>query len=135
MASRTVDVKRELEEVLYRLAWKWAVLAYYAGLVSQHRELPKELIDEISNTKSILDSGCYSACELITRLRQIEKNIFPYVLELGVSEASRFMEMLSKAMSGQLTKEDINLEVAKPILSDCSFPCMCDRKFFESIER
>jgi len=130
--AESVEYKKELAEVLYRLSWKWAVLVYYTGKVARSRELPKEIIDELGLVKSLLDSGCYSACEIMEKLRYVEKVLFPYVIELGVSEASNFMEMLSKAMAGKLTPDDVDIEIAKPVLSDCSFPCTCDRKYLES---
>ncbi len=50
---------------------------------------------------------------------------------MEISEASNFMEMLSKAMASKLTKDDIDIEVIKPILPDERLPCTCDWKFIE----
>jgi len=55
----------------------------------------------------------------------------PYIIDMEVSEASNFMEILSKAMAGKLTKDDIEVEVIKPILPDACLLCTYDRKFIE----
>ena len=129
MSKWVPEEKKELEKILYSLAWKWAVLAYYVGKVYQANiEVPKDVIKNLTQIKTMIDSGCYSACEIMGELRKVEAKLFLLVIEMGKDEVNKFLEMITKAISGNMKKEDIDLTVAKPILSDCRLPCVCDRE-------
>lgn len=129
MSEEVLRERKELEELLYRFAWKWAVLAYYAGkLVNAGYHIPREVINDLSLLKSKIDSGCYSVCEIMRELRGVEARLLPLIIELGRTELDSFLCLVRKAISGDISRDEVDLEVAKPVLTDCKLPCICDRR-------
>ena len=118
--------RAELEEMLSRFGWKWAVLASTAGGIHQRGEkISKELLNQVRMSKTQIESGCYSVCDIAVTLREIEKELFSLLIKLDPKETDNFLELISKAISGKISEKDLNLTGAKPILPDCAIPCVC----------
>ncbi len=119
--------KAELEEMLSRFGWKWAVLASTVGKVHQQSEpVSTDLVNQIRMSRTQIESGCYSVCEIANELRKIETSLFNSLLKFGPQETDNFLELLSKAIGGKISKEDIDISGAEPLLPDClTLPCVC----------
>ncbi|MFW9779764.1 MAG: hypothetical protein ACFFE8_12995 [Candidatus Heimdallarchaeota archaeon] len=121
--------EEEVREMNSRFGWKWAVLASTMGTLYQRGELPSNnLVQKLRLSRNKLESGCYSLCETACDLRDIETEMFPLLTKLGPQETDGFLELSSKAVSGRITAEDLNLTGLQPIASDCtSLPCVCQK--------
>ncbi|MFX0149190.1 MAG: hypothetical protein ACFFAJ_00260 [Candidatus Hodarchaeota archaeon] len=121
--------KAELEEMLSKFGWKWAVMASTIGRIYKNGDkIPNDLLQQLRMTRNKIESGCYSICETACDLREIETKLFPSLTKLGIDETDRFLELTSKALNGTITENEINLSGIQPILSDCvSLPCVCQK--------
>lgn len=121
------QTRADLEEMLSRFGWKWAVLASTAGKIYRQGEpVSTDLINQIRMTRTQIESGCYSICDLANELRKIEQPLFAKLLKFGPQETDNFLELLSKAIGGKISKEDLDISGAAPILQDClTLPCVC----------
>ncbi|MFW9855114.1 MAG: hypothetical protein ACFFFG_08630 [Candidatus Thorarchaeota archaeon] len=123
------QTEEEIREMISRFGWKWAVLASTMGTLYQRGELPSNnLVQKLRLSRNKLESGCYSLCETACDLRDIEIEMFPLLTKLGPQETDGFLELNSKAVSGTITTEDLDLTGLQPIASDCmSLPCVCQK--------
>ncbi|MHA2303924.1 MAG: hypothetical protein ACXACU_00940 [Candidatus Hodarchaeales archaeon] len=121
------EAKAELEETLSKFGWKWAVLASTAGKLYEKRNPPsKDVINHLRMSRTQIESGCYSVCDIANELREIEKELFSKLMNFGSHSTDQFLELLGKAISGKITKNDLDITAAKPILPDClTIPCVC----------
>ncbi|MHA2245838.1 MAG: hypothetical protein ACXADY_12810 [Candidatus Hodarchaeales archaeon] len=119
--------KADLEDMLSRFGWKWAVLASTMGKVYQKGEpVSTDLVNQIRMTRTQIESGCYSVCDIANELRKIEASLFSNLMKFGPQETDNFLELLSKAIGGKIREEDIDISGAEPILPDClTLPCVC----------
>lgn len=119
--------KTDLEEILSRFGWKWAVLASTIGDVHQKgAPISTDLITQLRMTRTQIESGCYSVCDIANELRKIEMPLFSELLKFGPQETDKFLELLSKAIGGKISKNDLNINDAAPILANClTLPCVC----------
>jgi len=118
--------RAELEEMLSRFGWKWAVLASTAGGIHQRGAMiSKEHLNQIRMSKTQIESGCYSVCDIAVTLREIEKELFSTLINHYPKETDTFLELIGKAIGGKISEKDLNLPGAKPILQDCAIPCVC----------
>ena len=119
--------KADLEETLSKFGWKWAVLASTMGKVYRQNEpVSTDLVNQIRMSRTQIESGCYSVCEINNELRKIEMSLFNSLLKFGPQETDNFLELLSKAIGGKISKEDIDIGGAEPLLPDClTLPCVC----------
>jgi hypothetical protein len=117
----------ETEDVLSRLGWRWAVLCHTIGQINKKREkIPSDILHQIRNSRTKLESGCYSVCDLETELRGIESVLMTKLQKFGPIETDNFLELIYRAMSGSLSVKDLNLSGIHPTLSDClDLPCVC----------
>ena len=121
------EAKTELGEILSRFGWKWAVLASTAGELYTKRNPPSiSVINHLRITRTQIESGCYSVCDIANELRKIEIEMFSKLMTFGPHSTDQFLELLGKAISGKITENDIDITAAKPILPDClTIPCVC----------
>ncbi len=121
------ESKEEIAEMLSKFGWKWAVMASTVGRMHQQGAyISNDVLNQLRMARSKIESGCYSICETDCALREIETEIFPTLATLGPYETDKFLELTSKAIGGTITKDDLDLNGVKPILSDCiSLPCTC----------
>ena len=87
--------------------------------------ISKEILNQIRMSKTQIESGCYSVCDIAVALCEIEKAIFSMLINLDPEDTDTFLEFISRAMGGKISEKDINLPGAKPILTDCAIPCVC----------
>lgn len=121
------ETKADLEEMLSRFGWKWAVLASTMGKIYRQGEpVSTNLVNQIRMTRTQIESGCYSICDIANELRKIEMSLFDNLLKFGPQETDNFLELLSKAIGGKISKEDLDISGAEPLLPDClTLPCVC----------
>ena len=121
------EAKAELEEILSRFGWKWAVLASTAGELFEKRNPPSiNVINNLRMSRTQIESGCYSVCDIANELRKIEIELFSKLMIFGSHSTDQFLDLLSKAISGKITENDLDITAAKPILPDClTIPCVC----------
>ena len=111
-----------------RFGWKWAVLAYMAARVLGHgRRLPNDVLLDLRTTRTRMESGCHSVCEVAADLRDLEIKLFRSLLHLGESEVHKMVELVAKAMNGTIRERDIDISRLKPVLADCTIPRACFR--------
>ncbi|MFX1423702.1 MAG: hypothetical protein ACFFB2_15435 [Promethearchaeota archaeon] len=128
LGNKEIDkTKAELEEMLSRFGWKWAVLASTIGKIYQKGDsVPKNMINHLRMTRTQIESGCYSVCDIANELRKIETYLFSKLLKFGPQETDNFLELIGKAVGGQISRNDIDINGAEPILADClTLPCVC----------
>lgn len=115
-----------MKEMYSRLGWKWAVLASMSGrAMTLGKQLPPDFVQELSLTRAELESGCISVCDVTSDLRNLEVKLFDILLGLGEGEAHTMLELISKAMSGSMQEDDIDVPPIKVVLSDCAIPSVC----------
>jgi hypothetical protein len=121
------QTKADLEEMLSRFGWKWAVLASTMGKIYRQGEpVSTDLVNQIRMTRTQIESGCYSVCDIANELRKIEMSLFNNLLKFGPQETDNFLGLLSKAIGGKISKEDLDISGAEPLLPDClTLPCVC----------
>ncbi|MHA2203046.1 MAG: hypothetical protein ACW991_05105 [Candidatus Hodarchaeales archaeon] len=119
--------KAELADMLSRFGWKWAAMTSTVGKLHRKGEIiPSDMLNKIRMSRTQIESGCYSVCEIASSLREIENPLFCMLMKSGPQETDKFLDLTCKAINGQLTRGDINLQGAEPILSDClTLPCVC----------
>ena len=116
----------ELEDMYFRFGWKWVALAYMAGRVlAQGKQLPSGFLQDLTLARTRLDSGCSSICDTTADLRDLENRLFPVLLQVSEGEVHAMLELISKAMSGTLQQEDVDLSPLKVVLADTTIPSVC----------
>jgi hypothetical protein len=116
----------ELREMYSRFGWKWVALAYTAGrVIEEGGNLPARFAGDLGLARTRLESGCYSLCDIMCELRNLEARLFPSVLKLGEGPVHDMLELLSKAMNGNLHEEDLEMPSLKLVVSDCAIPTCC----------
>ncbi len=121
------EAKTELGEILSRFGWKWAVLASTAGKLYEKQNPPSiNVINHLRISRTQIESGCYSVCDIANELRKIEIELFSKLMNYGPHSTDQFLDLLGKAISGKITENDLDITAAKPILPDClTLPCVC----------
>ena len=116
----------ELEDMYFRFGWKWVALAYMAGRVlAQGKQLPSGFLQDLTLARTRLDSGCSSICDTTADLRALENRLFLVLLHISEGEVHAMLELISKAMSGTLQQEDVDLSPLKVVLADTTIPSVC----------
>ncbi len=73
LVKRMSFVESRGDEVLHRLSWKCAILAYYSNRLARIESIPRDFIDEPGLITSQLYSGGYYVCELMEKLRILRR--------------------------------------------------------------
>jgi len=120
--------RAEVADMYYRFGWKWVALAYMAGrVVAQGKQLPSGFVNELTLTRTNMESGCGSVCDVTADLRDLENKLFETLLHISEGEVHTMLELISKAMSGTLEQRDVDLSPLKVVLADCTIPSVCSR--------
>jgi len=128
--------RRELEEMYSRFGWKWAVLAYSAArVIANGKELPTDIVQDLTLARASMESGCHSLCEVAADLRDLEIRLFTVLLHVSEGEVHAMLELIGKAMNGTIQEQDIDLSPLKPVLVDCAIPKLCLRSTFDRTDR
>ena len=121
-----IEQNSQLMDMYSRFGWKWAALAYMSGRVLQDgKKLPTGFLKNLQLTRTKLESGCTSICDIAADLRNLEIEIFPILLEKDQAEVHIMHELIGKAMNNTLQEKDIDLVGLKVVLADCSIPNVC----------
>jgi len=121
--------KAEVEGMYTKYGWKWVVLAYTAGkLLSQGKQLPSGFLQQLTLTRTEMESGCSSVCDLEVDLRDLENELFSILLSSSKDEVNMMLELIGKAMNGTLDRKEVNLSPFKVVLADCTIPSVCSSK-------
>lgn len=128
--------RRELEEMYSRFGWKWAVLASMAArVIANGKELPTDIVRDLTLARASMESGCHSLCEVAADLRDLEIRLFRVLLNVSEGEVHAMLELIGKAMNGTIQEQDIDLSPLKPVLVDCAIPRICLRSTFDGAGR
>lgn len=125
------DEKRNKKdfEILKKYGARWAVLsALKIDLDKKEILIPKEIIKELGFSRVKIGSGCFSVCDVACSLNNIEGNLIARCASLGDEYISKWLDLLSKSMAGQLSLKEISkIPLLKPIETECEFlRCGCD---------
>ncbi len=108
--------------MLKRLGMKWAVLTslshvlYQKGMISQIAER------ELQLTHNMIESGCFTVCDVEYMLTDVERELIPMVLSLKTDEPDKWMTLLGKAMKGELKPEEVmELPFIEPLIQNTEF--------------
>lgn len=123
-------VERHAEfEALRKYGMKWTVLLSLSFDLSQRKvTLPSSVNDQLRTSRTMLESGCFSACDICCILDNVEQKLVLEAVSLGREYLESWLDLLKKAMEGQLTAEEVKgLPLIKPVVTDCEFlRCACN---------
>jgi len=125
------DTERRTElETLKKFGMRWAVLLSVSYDPQQRKaDQPAYVAEELRLARIMLESGCFSTCEVNCILDKTERELLQKATLVGDEYFGRLMELLKKAMLNELTPKDVKgLPFIKPIISDCEFlRCICEQ--------
>ena len=128
MVGMQVTENNEFDS-LKKLGVRWAILASLTNDL-QHKKimLPLDVTREIQLARVMIESGCYSTCDVTCTLDKIEGVLVMKALTLENGYVDTWFNLLEKAMRGLLTARELHqLPFINPILNGCKFlKCMCD---------
>jgi len=127
------EARQQVElEALRRQGMRWAVLLSLRYALSDRKaNLPPSVNRDLRLARAMLESGCFSICDVNCLLDEVERVLFQEATSLGESFEGfdGWLYLLGKAMKGQLTSEEVGgLPFIKPIVQTCNFlKCACER--------
>lgn len=124
MADKHVEL-----EALRRFGMRWAVLLSLSYDLSEKKvSLPPSINEKFRASRAILESGCFSACDVCCWLDDIEQELVLKAASLGKEYLDNWLNLLGKAVKGQLTQEEVmGLPFIQPVITDCEFlKCTCE---------
>jgi len=81
---------------------------------------------QIRLARTQIESGCYSVCDVAAILRNIEIYLFSLLIQVDPQETDNFLNLISKAINGKISKQDLDIPAVEPLLPDCiTLPCVC----------
>jgi len=122
-----MDKQAELK-ALRRHGMRWAVLLSLShDLLSKRVTIPPSVNTELRISRVMLESGCFSSCDVSCSLDEIERELVPEAASLGKEYLENWLDLLGKAMKMQLTQEEVkDLPFIQPVINDCKFlKCSC----------
>jgi len=123
-------VERHAEfEALRKHGMRWAVLLSLSFDLQQKKvSLPNSVNDELRTSRMMLESGCFSACNICCLQDGVEQKLVLEAVPFGREYLENWLGLLEKAMKGQLTPGEVKgLPLIKPMVTDCEFlRCTCD---------
>jgi len=126
--KNAVDKEAELK-ALKRHGMRWAVLLSLSqDLLNKGVAIPTSVNTELRMSRIMLESGCFSSCDVSCSLDEIERILVPKATAFGKKYLENWLNLLGKAMKMRLTPEEVkNLPFIQPVISDCNFlKCSCD---------
>ncbi len=118
-------------EALRRLGMKWTVLATLSYDLSEKGiAIPNSIGTKLRETRTMIESACFPVCDVTCSLDGIERELVPVAASRGKRYLDRWMKLLGRAMSAELTQRDVGgLLFAEPLMHDCEFlRCSCAEK-------
>lgn len=98
-----------------------------ARILEHRKKLPNDLLHDLRSSRTRMESGCCSLCEVAADLRDLEINLFRALLNVSEGEVHAMLELIGKEMNGTIGERDIHLSPLKPVLVGCSIPIVCFR--------
>lgn len=116
-------------EVLRRLGMRWAVLTSLSHILHKEVDLPRSVDRELRLAKNMIESGCFTACDVDCTLNAVESLLISKASSLGEKEFNKWVDLIGKAMSGLLAPQEVmNLPFIKPLIHNCEFlKCTCGK--------
>lgn len=119
--------------VLKRLGMRWAVLvslSHFLHTCPPPYDVSQFVDRELRLARSMIESGCFTACDVECLLTDIERETLPKVLSLEQEQADKWIRLLGKAMRGELTPEEVDgLPFLEPVAHSCTFlKCICGKE-------
>lgn len=126
--SQLKEEHKVAADVFKRLGSKWAVLT--AMSVDMQRKgvgVPQPMNQQLRMARIKIASGCFSPCEVICSLAQIESQLFSKCHLISESDFLQWSTLLGQAMQGNLDYERIaGIPALEPVVTDCAFlECSC----------
>jgi len=121
--------KRVELEALKRLGMRWAVLLSLSyDLFEKKVELSSSINEKFRASRVILESGCFSTCDVCCWLDDIEQELVLKAASLGKEYLDNWLNLLTKAVNGRLTSEEVmGLPFIQPVVTECEFlRCACE---------
>ena len=120
-------------DILKKLGMRWAVLVSLSNFLHScppPYEVPQSVDTELRLARSMIESGCFSVCEVDCMLTNIERELIPKVFSIDEKSDNRWVHLLGKAMKGELTSEEVlKLPFIEPIIQECEFmQCICGKE-------
>jgi hypothetical protein len=116
-------------EALRKFGMRWAVLLSLSYDLSEKRvKLPASISEKFRASRVMLESGCFSACDVCCWLDDIEQELVLKAASQGREYLENWLNLLAKAVKGQLTPEEVmGLPFIRPVVTDCEFlRCTCE---------
>lgn len=108
---------------------RWAVLLSLSYDLSEKIvEVSPSLSEKFRASRVILESGCFSACDVCCWLDDIEQELVLKATSLGKEYVENWLNLLAKAVKGQLASDEVmGLPFIRPVVTDCEFlKCTCE---------
>jgi hypothetical protein len=121
--------KQKELEALRRFGMRWAVLLSLSYDLAERRvRLPPFISEKFRASRVILESGCFSTCDVCCWLDGIEQELVLKAASIGKEYMDGWLSLLAKAAKGQLTREEVmGLPFIRPVVTDCEFlRCACE---------
>lgn len=120
--------KNEISQSLSRFGWKWAVLASTVNAI--HKDgghVPNQILSKIRVSRTQIESGCYSVCDITNELQNIERDLFQELINSKSYDPNTFLDLIGKAMNGTISEKEVDFSGPDPVLADClSLPGVCN---------
>lgn len=122
------STKNEISQSLTKFGWKWAVLASTVNTIyKKGGDVPTDLLSKIRVSRTQIESGCYSVCDISSELQNIERELFQELVNSESHDPNNFLDLIGKAMNGTIKEKEVDFSGPDPILADClSLPCICN---------
>lgn len=105
--EKSVEKHAEFE-MLRKHGMRWAVLLSLSFDLSNKKvTLPSSVNDEPRTSRAMLESGCFSACDICCMLDDVEQKLVLEATSLGRQYFDRGSCLLEIAMKGRLTSEEV----------------------------
>jgi len=123
-------VERHSEfEALRKYGMRWAVLLSLSfDLTKRKVTVPSSVNEELRTSRTMLESGCFSACDICCMLDSVEQKLVLAAVSLDREYIESWLGLLEKAMKGRLTSAEVKgLPLIEPVVTDCEFlRCACN---------
>lgn len=115
--------------VLKKLGMKWAVLVSLSQTLNKKGNKSEVADREIQLAKAMIESGCFTTCDVECVLTDIERELIPIAFSIEQEQADKWVNLLGKAMKGELTPDEVlGLPFIEPLIQSCQFlQCACGK--------
>jgi hypothetical protein len=111
---------------------RWAVLLSLSYDLSNRKAFsPSVVAKELRLTRVMLESGCFTTCDINCMLDEVERKLFLEAASMGKEYFNSWQKLLGKAMKGKLTPKEVRgLPFIRPLTNECGFlRCICMERY------